>query len=413
MLPLLLVSMDVSVLYFAVPAISADLEPSGTQQLWIFDIYGFVLAGLLITMGSLGDRIGRRRLLLIGAAAFGAASVRRRLREQRRDADRRPRAARRRRRDPDAVDDGADPQHVPRPRPAREGDRHLVRRDDRRHRARPGAWAACCCEHFWWGSVFLVNLPGDGAAAGPRRRCCCPSSRTPRPGRFDLLERRRCRWPPCCRSSTASRRSPADGCDRVAVRCRSPSACSFGALFVRRQRTARAPDDRPGAVPPPRLRSAVVAQPVATFAMMGSAIFTTQYLQSVLGKSPLEAALWSLLPSVAGRRRRPGRRARSRGGGPRVRHRRRVRRRRRRLRAAGPGRHGLRCGSCWSAAGVLAAGHRHRDVPGHRPGARHGPRRSGPVRPRPCWRPARSSAGRSGMAALGSIGNGRLPARHG
>ena len=66
-LPLLLVSMDVSVLYFAVPFISADLARSATQQLWIFDIYGFVLAGLLITMGSLGDRIGRRRLLLIGA----------------------------------------------------------------------------------------------------------------------------------------------------------------------------------------------------------------------------------------------------------------------------------------------------------------------------------------------------------
>ena len=75
MLPLLLVSMDVSVLFFAIPEISADLEPSGTQQLWIFDIYGFVLAGLLMTMGSLGDRIGRRRLLLVGAAAFGAASL--------------------------------------------------------------------------------------------------------------------------------------------------------------------------------------------------------------------------------------------------------------------------------------------------------------------------------------------------
>ncbi|HET9254924.1 MAG TPA: MFS transporter, partial [Pseudonocardiaceae bacterium] len=75
MLPLLLVSMDVSVLYFAVPFIARDLEPSSTQQLWIFDIYGFVLAGLLITMGSLGDRIGRRRLLLIGAAAFSVASL--------------------------------------------------------------------------------------------------------------------------------------------------------------------------------------------------------------------------------------------------------------------------------------------------------------------------------------------------
>src|SRR3954453_17009166 len=74
-LPLLLVSMDVSVLYFAVPFISADLSASPTQQLWIFDIYGFVLAGLLITMGSLGDRIGRRRLLMFGASAFGSASV--------------------------------------------------------------------------------------------------------------------------------------------------------------------------------------------------------------------------------------------------------------------------------------------------------------------------------------------------
>ncbi|WP_306337199.1 MFS transporter, partial [Streptomyces sp. KL118A] len=75
MLPLLLVSMDVSVLYFAIPEISADLAPSGTQQLWIFDIYAFVLAGLLMTMGAVGDRIGRRRLLLFGATAFGAASL--------------------------------------------------------------------------------------------------------------------------------------------------------------------------------------------------------------------------------------------------------------------------------------------------------------------------------------------------
>src|SRR5687768_3328082 len=75
MLPLLLVSMDVSVLYFAIPEISADLEPSGTQQLWIFDSSGFVLAGLLMTLGALGDRVGRPRLLLLAAAAFGAASL--------------------------------------------------------------------------------------------------------------------------------------------------------------------------------------------------------------------------------------------------------------------------------------------------------------------------------------------------
>src|SRR5258706_8210575 len=74
-LPCVLYSMDLTVLNLALPAISADLQPSPAQLLWIVDIYGFLVAGLLIAMGTLGDRIGRRRLLLIGAGAFGAASV--------------------------------------------------------------------------------------------------------------------------------------------------------------------------------------------------------------------------------------------------------------------------------------------------------------------------------------------------
>src|ERR687897_112624 len=74
-LPCLVYAMDLTVLNLAVPALSSDLRPSSAQLLWIVDIYGFLVAGLLITMGSLGDRIGRRRLLLIGAAAFGAASL--------------------------------------------------------------------------------------------------------------------------------------------------------------------------------------------------------------------------------------------------------------------------------------------------------------------------------------------------
>ncbi|MYS49655.1 MFS transporter, partial [Streptomyces sp. SID6013] len=68
-------SIDLTVLSMAVPSLSADLAPSGTQLLWIIDIYGVFLAGLLVTMGSLGDRIGRRRLLLLGALAFGGASA--------------------------------------------------------------------------------------------------------------------------------------------------------------------------------------------------------------------------------------------------------------------------------------------------------------------------------------------------
>jgi DHA2 family multidrug resistance protein-like MFS transporter len=67
--------MDLTVLNLAVPKLSAALRPTNTELLWIVDIYGFVLAGALIPMGVLGDRIGRRRLLLIGAAAFDCASV--------------------------------------------------------------------------------------------------------------------------------------------------------------------------------------------------------------------------------------------------------------------------------------------------------------------------------------------------
>ena len=94
-LPTLLLSLDMSVLYLALPQLSADLGADRTEQLWIMDIYGFMIAGFLITMGTLGDRIGRRRLLLIGAAAFGVASVAGRVLHQRGDADRDPGAARR------------------------------------------------------------------------------------------------------------------------------------------------------------------------------------------------------------------------------------------------------------------------------------------------------------------------------
>lgn len=74
-LPTALLGLDVTILYLALPALAADLQPSSTQALWIMDAYGFMIAGFLITMGTLGDRIGRRRLLMIGAVAFGITSV--------------------------------------------------------------------------------------------------------------------------------------------------------------------------------------------------------------------------------------------------------------------------------------------------------------------------------------------------
>ena len=74
-LPVLLISVDMTVLGIAVPALTADLGPTSSELLWIVDIYSFLLAGLLVLMGNLGDRIGRRRLLMTGAAAFGVASA--------------------------------------------------------------------------------------------------------------------------------------------------------------------------------------------------------------------------------------------------------------------------------------------------------------------------------------------------
>jgi len=74
-LPCLLYSMDLTVLHLAVPRLTESLQPTSAQLLWIIDIYGFFVAGSLVTLGTLGDRIGRRKLLLIGAAFFGVASV--------------------------------------------------------------------------------------------------------------------------------------------------------------------------------------------------------------------------------------------------------------------------------------------------------------------------------------------------
>src|SRR4030088_1391869 len=184
MLPLLLVSMDVSVLFFAVPFINADLEPSATQQLWIFDIYGFVLAGLLITMGSLGDRIGRRRLLMLGAVGFGAASI---MAAYAQSAEMLI-AAR-------ALLGIGGATLMP-------STLALIRNmfhDEKQRRTAIAIWTAATMSgialgpvlsglllsHFWWGSVFLINVPFMIMllALAP---VLVPEFRAPQPGRFDL-----------------------------------------------------------------------------------------------------------------------------------------------------------------------------------------------------------------------------------
>ncbi|MFJ4280943.1 MFS transporter [Streptomyces massasporeus] len=294
MLPLLLVSMDVSVLYFAIPAISADLEPSATQQLWIFDIYGFVLAGLLMTMGSLGDRVGRRRLLLIGAAAFGTASL---VAAYANSAETLI-AAR-------AVLGIGGATLMP-------STMALVRTmftDPAQRTKAIGVWSGVMTagialgsvmsgvlvEHFWWGSVFLVNLPAMLLLLllGP---VLLPESRTSQPGRFDLLS------VPLSMAAVLPviyglKELAAEGWN-VRYAMSVTVGLLFAALFVHRQRTTTSPLISPQLFRGHGFSPAVVLNLVAAFGMMGSAYFTTQYIQSVLGNSPLEAALWSLLPSV-------------------------------------------------------------------------------------------------------------------
>ncbi|MBO0787067.1 MAG: MFS transporter, partial [Actinobacteria bacterium] len=292
LLPLLLVSMDVSVLYFAVPFISRDLQPSSTQQLWIFDVYGFVLAGLLITMGSLGDRIGRRRLLLIGAAAFSLASLAAAYSGTAGELI----TAR-------AVLGIAGATLMP-------STLALIRNmfhDEKQRRTAIAIWTAGTMSgialgpvlsglllgHFWWGSVFLINVPFMLAllALAP---LLVPEFRAPQPGRFDLI------------GSVLSlgavlpviygiKEIAADGPD--AARCLSIAAgVVVGAAFSWRQARARAPMIDLRLFRSRGFTGSVAMSLVAMFAIVGFAIFTTQYLQSVLGMTPLTAALWSLVP---------------------------------------------------------------------------------------------------------------------
>lgn len=74
-LPCMVYAMDLTVLNLAIPTLTAALKPTASQMLWIIDLYGFMVAGFLITMGTLGDKWGRRRVLLLGAGAFAAASA--------------------------------------------------------------------------------------------------------------------------------------------------------------------------------------------------------------------------------------------------------------------------------------------------------------------------------------------------
>jgi DHA2 family multidrug resistance protein-like MFS transporter len=295
MLPLLLVSMDVSVLYFAIPSISADLRPGATAQLWILDMYGFVLAGLLITMGALGDRVGRRKLLLGGAALFGLASV----------------AA--------AYADSPGALIAARAllgvggaclMPSTLALIRTLFRDAAQRATAVTLWttvmasgislgpvvSGALVEHFWWGSVFLINLPAMVLLLilGPP---LLPESKgTAAPGRFD--------WAGALLSLAAllplihGIKELADGGWRPLPALAVTTGLLIALVFLRRQSRLADPMVDLELLRKRAYGGSVLVNLLAMVATVGFAVFLTQYLQSVLGQSPLEAALWSLAPSV-------------------------------------------------------------------------------------------------------------------
>lgn len=293
-LPVLLISVDMTVLGFAVPFLSEDLAPTSSQLLWIVDVYGFVLAGLLVTMGSLGDRFGRRRLLIVGSAAFAAASV---LAAYAPNAEALI-AAR-------ALLGVAGATLMPTTLALM---RNLFT-DDRQRRFAIAVWASgfsagsaagpiiggWLLEHFWWGSVFLMAAPVSLAVvlAAP---FLLPESKNPNPGTLDLAS---------VALSFLALFPFVYGVKTIAehgLTWAAVAAIGLGALagvrFVRRQKRLEHPLIDVDLFRLRRFSASLATNFTIVFALISALFLLTQYLQLVLGYSPMEAGLL-LLPGMA------------------------------------------------------------------------------------------------------------------
>ncbi len=294
-LPAMLVSIDVFVLLLALPQLSADLGADSTAQLWITDIYGFMVAGFLITMGTLGDRIGRRKLLLIGAAAFGTASV------------------------VAAFAVSAEMLIAARAllgiagatlAPSTLALISNMFREPRQRSLAIGVWmiafiggaalgplvGGVMLEYFWWGSVFLIGVPAMLLllVLGP---VLLPEHRDPQAGRLDLAS---------VALSLAAILPIIYGLKEMAKHGWQPLpvvACLFGAAvgvaFLRRQRRLADPLLDLRLFANPAFSGVLVSMLCSTMLMGATMVFITQYLQLVAGLSPLHAGLW-MLPAMAG-----------------------------------------------------------------------------------------------------------------
>jgi MFS transporter, DHA2 family, multidrug resistance protein len=289
-LPCVLYSMDLTVLHLAVPRLSADLEPTSAQLLWIIDIYGFLVAGCLIAAGTLGDRIGRRRLLLIGAAMFSAASV---LAAFSRSAE--MLIATR------ALLGIAGATVAP-------STLSLIRNmflDPQQRTVAVSVWimsyslggalgpiiGGLMLEFFWWGSVFLISVPVMVLLliVGPR---LLPEYRDPNAGRPDLIS---------VAMSLAAVLTTIYGLKQIAQDGVSVTALSaiiagvvIGVLFVRRQFSLEDPLVDMRLFRLPAFAASLTTYGLTILILFGAFLFLPQYLQLVLGLSPFESGLWML-----------------------------------------------------------------------------------------------------------------------
>jgi len=294
-LPCMLATMDLTVLNLAVPQLSEELKPTSSQLLWIVDIYGFLIAGSLITMGTLGDRIGRRKLLLIGAFAFGIASA---LAAFSRSAAMLIFTR--------ALLGVAGATLAP-------STLSLIRNmflDPRERTTAIAIWVTCfsvgatigpvlggiLLEHFHWGSVFLLNVPVMLLllALGP---VLLPEYKDPNAGKLDLGS--------AALSLSAVlliiyglKKTAESGLGAVpAAAVAAGAALAF--LFVRRQRHIDYPLIDLRLFRSPAFSAALVLNFLGCFVAFGAFYYVSQYLQLVMGLSPLMAGLWSVPSSVA------------------------------------------------------------------------------------------------------------------
>lgn len=293
MLPVLLVSVDNTVLSFALPEISIALAPTGAEQLWIIDVYPLVLAGLLVTMGTLGDRFGRRKMLLIGATGFAAVSAL---------AAFAPTAglliaAR-------ALLGFFGAMLMPSTLSLL---RSIFQNRDQRRMA-IAVWASAfsagsalgpivggiLLEHFAWGSVFLIAVPVliPLLIAAP---LLVPESRDPNPGRIDLIS---------IALSMATMIPVVYAIKSLAVDGPSLTAGAWallgfgmGYLFVRRQLRVKSPMLDMALFKRGSFSGAILVNLLSVVALVGFLYFVSQHLQLVLGLSPMMAGL-ALVPGM-------------------------------------------------------------------------------------------------------------------